>query len=481
MGSVGIASRYPAAAPGERLALSLAGVNMNAETFANGVPIGSGGRMVDPVARNANRPLYFDAHRVRCSTGSRSTAIDVRLFAYANDVGSLGAVGLRAGLRHCATSTADVTSCRSRSRQVDERAGRFCSRVFFGVLWLGRARSLHGWFALASGAWTFVSLNYWVQDPGIAHWTWVRLFYLALGTFTVTIPIATHRLLGIRRPGASNVCCSRARRLRACWRRIASGRVYPRIVTPFQALWLDDRDLRRRRARLRGWRAFSRWSRRSSTASEASCARRLAVAEQFDAWRFGEGWRSAPHALHRLRLVLCLATTLGVRFAVSLQEARRANREFEERVRAKTRETRGESRGSASSSEARSLPTSAARIVREMHDGIGGQLVATLAMVQTEQDEPREVANALRDALDDMRAVIDSMDPLIDDLGKLFGSLRGRFAAAAKRNDLHFVWNVGDAAGDAVARLRSSISTFCASCRKPSPTRSSTHGRANSK
>jgi signal transduction histidine kinase len=43
-----------------------------------------------------------------------------------------------------------------------------------------------------------------------------------------------------------------------------------------------------------------------------------------------------------------------------------------------------------------------------------------------------------------MRAVIDSMDPLVDDLSKLFGSLRSRFEALLRRNDLRFVWNVGE-------------------------------------
>ena len=54
---------------------------MNAEAYANGVPVGSGGRMQRPVARNSNRPLYWVIPGALLDR--ERNAIDVRLHAYA--------------------------------------------------------------------------------------------------------------------------------------------------------------------------------------------------------------------------------------------------------------------------------------------------------------------------------------------------------------------------------------------------------------
>jgi signal transduction histidine kinase len=424
--------------PDDRLALSLAGVNMNAEAFVNGVPIGSGGRMVDPVARNANRPLYWEL--AGSLVGRPVNWIDVRLFAYANDVGSLGSVAfgadsvLRDEYRQRRFLQIELTQITT--------ALVLLLAVFFGVLWLAAGWDpVHGWFALSAGAWTFVSLNYWVQDPGVAHWTWVRAFYLALGSFTVTIPIWAHRLLGIRRPNIERALLG-ILLLYAGVAVATSDDFFPRFVTPFQAVWLASGTYGVF-VLLRGWRAFSREEAIVYGIGGVVCTA-LAALEQFDAWGLGSGWH--PHLMPYIGsvLVLCLATTLGVRFSGSLQEVRRANRELEDRVRAKTAELEANHARFRELERNQVLAEERGRIVREMHDGIGGQLVATLAMVQAGEGEPRDIVNALRDALDDMRAVIDSMDPLVDDLGKLFGSLRARFEALLRRNDMRFVWSVGE-------------------------------------
>jgi hypothetical protein len=58
--------------------LYLPDVNMNAEAWVNGSPVGSGGRFSEPVARNFNRPLYFS---FPSDLLDRSVnVIDVRLF-----------------------------------------------------------------------------------------------------------------------------------------------------------------------------------------------------------------------------------------------------------------------------------------------------------------------------------------------------------------------------------------------------------------
>jgi len=426
---------YP---PHARLALSLAGVNMNAEAFVNGIPVGSGGRMHEPVTRNSNRPLYWTF--AGSLLDRELNHVDVRLFAYANDVGSLGAVALGSDE---ALRPEFMRRHFLQIELVQVTTGLvLLLTVFFGALYLGAGREpLHGWYALSTGAWAFVSLNFWLQDPGVGHWTWVRVFYLALGTFAMTLPIWAHQLLGLERRVLDRILVATlgAYALMAV---ALPDPLYRLVVSPFQAAFLAG-GLYGVYVLVSRWRAYSRLEAFAYVSAGLFCTS-FALADLLDAWGLGMGWHPYFMPYIGSALAICLATTLGVRFATSLEDARRAARDLEQRVRAKTIELESNHARLRELERDQVLAEERRRIVREMHDGIGGQLVATLAMVQAGEGEPREIANALRDALDDMRSVIDSMDPLVDDLGKLLGSLRGRFEALLRRQQLRFVWRVGD-------------------------------------
>jgi PAS domain S-box-containing protein len=84
------------------------------------------------------------------------------------------------------------------------------------------------------------------------------------------------------------------------------------------------------------------------------------------------------------------------------------------------------------------------RITREMHDGLGGQLVSTIAMLERGRSSPSEVIEALRRALDDMRIMIDSVDPASTDLATSLGKLRGRLEPLLRRNGIVLRWQVED-------------------------------------
>jgi len=87
------------------------------------------------------------------------------------------------------------------------------------------------------------------------------------------------------------------------------------------------------------------------------------------------------------------------------------------------------------------------RITREMHDGLGGQLVSTIAMLERGRSNPGEVTEALRRALDDMRIVIDSLDPTTTDLTTSLGKLRARLEPLLRRNGMGLRWRIDDELG----------------------------------
>lgn len=84
------------------------------------------------------------------------------------------------------------------------------------------------------------------------------------------------------------------------------------------------------------------------------------------------------------------------------------------------------------------------RMMREMHDGLGGQLVSTIAMVERGRSTQGEVTEALRRALDDMRIVIDTLDPTTTDLTTSLGKLRARLEPLLRRNGVVLRWRMED-------------------------------------
>jgi len=83
------------------------------------------------------------------------------------------------------------------------------------------------------------------------------------------------------------------------------------------------------------------------------------------------------------------------------------------------------------------------RLTREMHDGLGGQIVSVLAMVERGMAPRAEIAEAIRRAIDDIRIIIDSLDPAPTDLPASLGRLRARLEPLLRRNEITLAWEVG--------------------------------------
>ena len=66
------------------------------------------------------------------------------------------------------------------------------------------------------------------------------------------------------------------------------------------------------------------------------------------------------------------------------------------------------------------------RLMQDMHDGLGASLVGALQVVQRGELEALQIAQVLRDCLDDMRLAIDTLEPQDNDLNLLLATLRYR-------------------------------------------------------
>jgi signal transduction histidine kinase len=84
------------------------------------------------------------------------------------------------------------------------------------------------------------------------------------------------------------------------------------------------------------------------------------------------------------------------------------------------------------------------RLAREMHDGLGGQLVSALSMVERGSTDSDEVAEVLRRAIDEIGIVIDSLDPDTTNLSTSLGKLRARLEPLLSRNGIDLEWRLDD-------------------------------------
>ncbi|SOH93974.1 Signal transduction histidine kinase [Monaibacterium marinum] len=83
------------------------------------------------------------------------------------------------------------------------------------------------------------------------------------------------------------------------------------------------------------------------------------------------------------------------------------------------------------------------RIMLDLHDGVGGQLVNALAYMESTQTTDLTLRDALEEALRDLSLMIDSMTPS-GDVSVLLGMLRGRLEPLLAQHGLVFNWQIED-------------------------------------
>jgi signal transduction histidine kinase len=90
---------------------------------------------------------------------------------------------------------------------------------------------------------------------------------------------------------------------------------------------------------------------------------------------------------------------------------------------------------------ARALETERGRIMREMHDGIGSNLVAALTVAERQNHPPASIAT-LKRALSDLKLTVDSLEPLAGDVIALLGNFRHRAEPDLVEAGIKLHWNV---------------------------------------
>ena len=311
------------------------------------------------------------------------------------------------------------------------------------VWWRRRKEVEYGLFGAAAVAWALRSVTFVVEAVPADLWIYWRAYYYATtGAVLVFISLFFLRLAGKRWPRAETAL-------------VAYGIAGPvalvvlgRAVDPALAAWWVGSFLAIIPAALAVLAATALRERHTEQVAVVAAAA-FALALAFHDFLLDRGVITfgRPFALHLgvPIMLLAMAWAMTHRFIGTLAIAENVNVELERRIREKEAELAANFSRLAEFERRQAVAAERDRILQDMHDGLGSQLVSSLSMVERGAAGPREVAALLRECLDDMRLAIDSLagepDSFLAALGALRYRMEPRFAAAGVR----LAWSVPEA------------------------------------
>lgn len=149
-------------------------------------------------------------------------------------------------------------------------------------------------------------------------------------------------------------------------------------------------------------------------------------------------------AVGGLVLMFTLGWVLLQRATASAREVHRLNDNLAETVARREAELRQAFEQLRASEQQRAVEGERRRLMRDMHDGLGSQLVQTLNMVRSNPQgvDQRSIEHMVHHALEELRMTLDSLEPMDGDLATILGTLRSRVAPALQAAGIQLQWQV---------------------------------------
>ncbi len=149
-------------------------------------------------------------------------------------------------------------------------------------------------------------------------------------------------------------------------------------------------------------------------------------------------WMRYSSALFGLALGYIVIT----RFREASAQARDLMDNMAARVRQKEQELAASYRQLEQLAREQERAAERARILRDMHDGVGSHISAAIRQLQSGKASGEELLQTLRESLDQLKLSIDAMNLPPGDLTTLLANLRYRLEPRFKSSDIELVWDV---------------------------------------
>lgn len=156
-------------------------------------------------------------------------------------------------------------------------------------------------------------------------------------------------------------------------------------------------------------------------------------------WWDGLGFYMQPFT----GFVFCGAFLLyfGRRAVIAFSSLENVNRDLEQRISVARRELVESEEARHALEVERALEGERERLMREVHDGIGSNLVTALAIAEQER-QPGTTVRTLRRAISDLKLTVDSLEPVNGDMVLLLANFRHRLEPDLRRAGIAIRWDV---------------------------------------
>jgi signal transduction histidine kinase len=154
----------------------------------------------------------------------------------------------------------------------------------------------------------------------------------------------------------------------------------------------------------------------------------------------GAYYTLTPHAM--FFFVVILAGLVVERYSRTVADYGALNASLSARVAEREEQLRGAFETVRLQQQEQAVLVERQRIMREIHDGVGSQLVGLLNVVTQPAPDRAVVEEHVKLALDEMRMAVDSLQPTQDDLSTVLATLRYRLQPRLDAAGIELVWNV---------------------------------------
>lgn len=426
-------------APDRLWGVYLPTLQYNAAVYLNDELLGSGGRMDDPVARNWNRPLYFAIPNGLIQPGRN--VLHIHLKSTPPEKGLLGVVYMGPA-EFLQPAYAFKYFVRYTLSQFIIIILFFTTILMFTLWQLRRSDFSYACYAMSLLVWSIHNLNLVVIDIPVSQRSWDWLMYTSLLWFPVFASCFVQRYIG-----TVNHYIERASFIIAA-------------LCSFLMLLLPEADFYWFGTRVSdslalGFGIYPLYRLVRYLQHNPMQEVYLLILTGFILVIFGlHDWLSVNNLISREHGfflhysappgLLLFAYILLRQFVQAMNETEALTRNLQHQVKKKHEELEQSYAALKQLDRQRTLAQERERLMRDMHDGMGGQLVSTLALLDKDTVNHDTLREALQKALDDLRLMIDSMEDVDGDVLTVLAMLRERLEPRLKQAGIKIDWRVSD-------------------------------------
>ena len=423
----------------DRLAVYLPTVTHNVAVYLNQQWIGQGGDFTHPITRNHNTALLFTIPPAQISESANT--LYIRVAAESARQGLLGRVYI--GDQSVLSSARNLKQFIRVDLIVFLTIAMYILSVVLGLIWFVRRQdTIYAVFAAELFLWATHNLNLFVLNIPTSAYFWEAMTMATLGWTVVMMVFYNHRYVNHRYPFAEPVL----------WVFCLAGFSFfiapdiNSILNIGYAIWDSCLILIGLYAMIHLLGNY--WRKPNWDVFLLLLAGTPIIVFGFHDILLVNGFIDRSEGLiiqySGIPVIVVFTWFLLRRFVRSINQAETLSTELQQRVEQREAELTVQYQKLATLEQQQLLINERERIMRDMHDGIGGNLVRTLSLLERETDNTDAAREEIKQGITDLRLVVNSLDPMLGDIGTLLGAMRQRMTEQLEAANIQLQWQVGD-------------------------------------